>query len=81
VVGKSVGLAVGSVEGTELGDGLGIEDGLPVGKFVGAPVSGHSTQVNIIDEDTGDPPKPEAYTSHILASNGGVSNHSSVSAS
>lgn len=31
VTGTSVGLGVGRVDGIELGDGLGINDGVPVG--------------------------------------------------
>jgi len=38
---------VGSVEGCELGDGLGIKDGLSLGTSVGAPDSGHSTQDSV----------------------------------
>lgn len=47
VIGIPVGLGVGSVDGCELGDGLGIKDGLLLGTSVGAPVSGHSTQVSV----------------------------------
>lgn len=38
---------MGNVEGSELGDGLGINDGIPLGTFVGAPDSGHTTQVSV----------------------------------
>jgi len=78
VTGKSVGLGVGSVEGNELGDGLGINDGLLLGILLGALVSGQATQVSVINADTADPSKPVLYTFHILASNGGVSTHSSL---
>lgn len=74
----SVGLGVGNVEGIKLGDGLGIKDGLSDGRFVGTPVSGHSTQESTIDAYTADPSKPVVYADHVLASSGGVNTHSSA---
>lgn len=67
---------MGSVEGCELGDGLGITDGLLLGTSVGAPVSGHSTQISVNSAASAD-----EYTyriPHKLVPNGGDNTHSSV---
>jgi len=76
VVGKLVGLEEGSVEGSELGDGLGIKDGRLVGTSVGAPDPGHTTQSSV--KFAASTVESTYRIPHKLVPSGGVNTHSSV---
>jgi len=74
VVGNSVGLAVGKVDGIALGPGVGAIEGLGdginvdgnlVGVTVGDGVGAHVSQYKSIHFSTGTP-LPDVYTSHKL---------------
>ena len=78
VVGRSVGLGVGSTDGFGLGVGLGIFDGLGLGDGLGASVSGPTIFVNVIENGAGGFSTPVGYTTNVEVVKGDVSIHSSV---
>jgi len=79
VVGRFVGLGVGSEDGIILGDGLGINDGALLGGFVGVAVSGHVTHVKFITAFVRSPSRPSGQYCHVAVVKGGVMGHSLVS--